>query len=61
MKDILYISLGVIVAMIGYTIHGSFFWSVVDFFFWPIVVIYWFITHQINISVIKETFSFFFK
>lgn len=56
-----YTLIGICVAMVGYHIHGSIFWSIIDFLFWPIVLIYWFITQQINISLIKESFSFFFK
>lgn len=45
-------------AMIGYQIHSSFFWGVVDFVFWPIVWIKWLILHEVSLSIIKETFSF---
>jgi hypothetical protein len=45
-------------AMVGYTIHHSIFWAIVDFLFWPVVVIKWLICHDINISIIKQTFGF---
>lgn len=48
-------------AMIGYQIHGSLFWSLIDFILTPIVWCKWLIMHQVNLSIIKETFSFFFK
>jgi hypothetical protein len=48
-------------AMIGYQIHGSLFWSIIDFIFTPIVWCKWLIMHQVNLSIIKETFSFFLK
>jgi hypothetical protein len=46
------------IAMIGYTIHGSLFWSVVDFIFSPIAVIKWLICHEITFEVIRQTFAF---
>lgn len=46
-------------AMIGYTIHTSLFWSIMDFFFAPFAWMKWLIMHQVNITIIKETFSFF--
>lgn len=33
-------------------------WAVVDFFFSPIALLKWLICHQINVSVLKETFGF---
>lgn len=48
-------------AMIGYNIHDSIFWSFIDFFFAPLVWIKWLIMHQVNLSIIKETFNFFLK
>jgi hypothetical protein len=50
-----------ITAMIGHTIHNSIFWSIMDFLFWPIAWIKWIIYQEVNISLIKETFAFFFK
>jgi hypothetical protein len=47
--------------MIGYNIHGSIGYAIVDFFFAPIVWIKWLIYHEVNLTIIKETFSFFFK
>lgn len=50
--------LGILTAMVGFTIHGSIFWAVVDFFFWPVAVCYWLVTHTLTSSVLKSTFSF---
>ena len=44
--------------MVGYTIHGTVFYSILNFFFWPISLIYWLVTKQINLTVIKSTFGF---
>ena len=48
-------------AMIGHTIHGSLFWSIVDFFFSPIAWIKWIVCHEVTLTVIKQTFSWFFQ
>jgi len=50
----------VLVAMVGYHIHNSIFWSIMDFIFTPITIIKWLIYHEITMNVIKETFSWFF-
>lgn len=49
-----------VTTMLGYTIHGSIFWCIVDFFFWPLVIIKWLIFHELTLSVIQQTFSWFF-
>lgn len=46
-------------AMVGYQIHGSIFWSVMDFIFWPLAWCKWFIMHEVSVSIIKQAFSFF--
>ena len=46
-------------AMVGYHIHGSIFWSIVDFIFSPIAIIKWLICHELTLAVLKDTFSFF--
>ena len=46
------------IAMIGYTIHGSIFWSVIDFIFSPIALVKWIICHELTMTVIKTTFAF---
>ena len=56
-----YIIIGLLAAMVGYTIHHSLFWSIVDFFFYPIAIIKWIICKQLTLSVLKTTFSWFFK
>jgi hypothetical protein len=44
--------------MVGYTIHGSLFWAIVNFIFAPLSVAKWLICHELTLSVLKETFSF---
>lgn len=48
-------------AMIGYTIHNSGFWAVMDFFFAPLAWCKWLIFQEVNMSIIKQTFNFFLK
>lgn len=52
---------GTLTAMIGYTIHNSVFWAIMDWIFWPLALVKWLIFQEINMSIIKETFSFFLK
>lgn len=47
-------------AKIGYAIHGSIFWSIMDYLFTTFAWIKWFIFSEVNISIIKKAFEFFF-
>lgn len=58
---LIYFIFSVLTAMIGYTIHQSFFWSIIDFFFTPLAWIKWLLWHEVTLTVIKETFTWFFK
>lgn len=53
--------MGVLTAIIGYEIHGSLFWAIVDFIFYPIAIVKWLICQELTLSIIKEAFSFFLK
>jgi hypothetical protein len=59
-NSLIYTIFSVLTAMIGYTIHGSMFWSIVDFFFTPLAWIKWLICQEVTLKVIKETFTWFF-
>lgn len=48
-------------AMVGYSIHHSLFWSVMDFFFAPFAWIKWLVCRQVTWSIIKHTFDWFFQ
>jgi len=54
-------------AILGYHINvqaescSPGFWACVDFVFWPIAWIKWLILEQVNLSIIKTSFSFFFN
>ena len=58
---ILYTIFCVLTAMIGYTIHVSLFWAIVDFLFCPLAWAKWLICHEVTLSVIKQTFTWFFQ
>ena len=47
--------------IIGHSIHGSFWWAIFDFLFWPVVWIKWFIFHEVTVTIIKNAFSWFLK
>jgi hypothetical protein len=57
----LYMLFGIVAAKVGYTIHHSIFWAIVDFFFPFFATIKWLLCEEINMSIIKSAFSFFFN
>lgn len=52
---------GLFTAMIGYTRHGSLLWAIFDGIFNEIVWIKWLILHEVNISLIVKSFTWFLK
>jgi hypothetical protein len=60
MKSMLSLFTAIVTAMVGYTIHGSIFWSIVDLFVWPLAIMKWLIYHELTLDVLKRTFSWFF-
>jgi hypothetical protein len=58
-NSIFYTIVAILTAIIGHEIHGSVFWSIVDFFFWPFAWLKWLILQEVNMTIIKEAFSFF--
>jgi len=59
--ELIYLLVCVATAMIGYTIHGNVGWSIIDFIFAPIALVYWLVTHQVDLTVLQHTFGFFMK
>lgn len=59
MRKILWIAFEIATAVVGYHIHGSVFWAVMDFLFSPIAWLKWMICHEVSVTVIREAFSFF--
>jgi len=51
---LIYTILCVCTAIIGYRIHGSIFWSIIDFIFMPIAWIKWLICQEVNITLINR-------
>lgn len=49
----------VITATIGQSIHHSFWWGIVDFFCWPLVWAKWIICRDVNLTLIRDCFSWF--
>jgi|TARA_B110000977_G_scaffold146843_1_gene186166 hypothetical protein len=48
-------------AIIGHSIHGSFWWAIFDLLFWPFSWMKWFVYQEVNVTIIKEAFSWFLK
>jgi hypothetical protein len=46
-------------AIIGHSIHGDFWWTLFDLFLWPLVWIKWLICRDVNVTIIKNAFSWF--
>jgi hypothetical protein len=57
----LYAIFSLLTAMIGYAIHHSIFWAIIDFIFVPFAWLKWIICQEVTLSVIKSAFSWFFK
>jgi hypothetical protein len=61
MMRLLYLICAVITGMVAWTITHHWVWVLLCFIFWPVAWVYWLVTHQVNLSIIKETFPWFFK
>ena len=59
--QVFHLIMSTLTAMVGYHIHSSIFWSIVDFIFYPVALIKWLICHEITLNIIKETFTWFFQ
>ena len=57
-RNLFYIIVSIATCVVGYNIHHSIFWCIMDFIFWPFAITKWLICHQINIEIIKQSFSF---
>lgn len=54
--------LAFIVGMLGYKLNGdSIIWGVIDGIFYPIVLIKWIICEELTLTLIANTFPFFFN
>jgi hypothetical protein len=59
--NLMAIIMATITSMIGYHIHQSLFWAIVDWCFFPLAWIKWLICEEVSMKIIRETFSFFFN
>jgi len=51
-----------IVGVVGYHLNNqSVFWGIIDALFYPIAIIKWLIYGELSMSLIKESFPFFFQ
>lgn len=57
--SLLYLIVAIATARIGYFVHGSIFWAIVDFFFWPFAWLKWLLCSEVNMTIIKQAFAFF--
>lgn len=55
---IIYLIFAICVSMVGYHMHNSAIWAIIDFCFSPLVFVKWLFCHEISLTVIKETFKF---
>lgn len=60
MRSFFAIIFATLTAIIGYHMHGNFFYVLCDFFLWPFVWVKWLIWHEVTLSLIKQAFSWFF-
>ena len=58
--SVIYTLFAALTAIIGYNIHQSIFFSLMDFLFCGLVWIKWLIFHEVNMSIIKASFAWFF-
>jgi hypothetical protein len=58
---ILYATFAVMTSMVGHTMHGSIFFAIMDFLFTPFVWVKWIVLKQINLTIIENTFPWFFS
>ena len=56
---ILYWIAGLFTSIIGYEIHQSVFYGIMNLLFWPFTWAYWLLTKGVSISLIKQAFEFF--
>ena len=54
----LYFLVSVATAIIGFNIHHSIFWSIMDFFFTPFTWLKWLVCQEVTLNIIKGSFEF---
>jgi len=59
--SIIWFPCAICTAIVGNAIHHSIFWSICDVIFIPLAWAKWLICQEVNMSIIRSAFSFFFK
>jgi hypothetical protein len=59
--SVLYLILAILTAVIGYNIDKSIPWAFFNFFVWPLAWVKWLVLKQVNMTIIKQSFSGFFS
>jgi hypothetical protein len=54
-----YLIFGTLTAIIGMSMHKSWFWAVIDFLIWPLVWPKWLFYKEVTMSIIKTAFAWF--
>lgn len=57
----IYLIFSFLTSMIGYTKNDSLIWAILNFFFPIISWFKWIVFKEINLTIIKNTFDWFFK
>lgn len=56
---VFYVIFAAATSMVGYHMHNSILWAIVDWILWPFAWVKWLLFHEVTLNIIKETFSFF--
>ncbi|MEZ0485436.1 hypothetical protein [Fibrella aquatica] len=60
MRSFLYTLFCFATALIGFQIHHSLFWAIVNLFFAPLSWLKWLLCHEVTVSIICDSFRWFF-
>lgn len=62
MLELIYFLFSLFTAIVGYNVNNkSVFWAIVDFLFPMFAWIKWLILQEVNVTLIKNSFTWFFK
>ena len=60
LQAFLTIIIEIITGMVGYEIHGSPLWTIIDLIFAPVAWAKWIICHEVTLEIIKHSLAWFF-
>jgi len=55
-----YLIIGLLTAIIGKNLHGSNWWALADFIWWPLVWLKWIYYQEVNLTLVVTSFDWFF-